>query len=488
MKGVILMETMQTIQKEKLDTSKTTWDLSPLGKKDDDPDFKKKRKKIESANNSFVKKWKDRDDYLKKPKILKDALDDYESLMRQYGTSGDEGYYFHLRTAQDGNNPVLKAQEQKIHDFSMKLGNNIQFFEMRIAKISESEQKKFLTYNGLQKYKHFIECLFDEARYLRSEPEEKILNLTRKGGMENWTEMLSGFLNKEKRKVLLEDGTRKEKNLNKLWGLIESTRKPVRDDAARAINDILLKHIDTAEAEINSVLEHKKMIDELRGMKRPDTSRHLDDDIDTDVVDTLIDAVSDQFGISKRYYKLKAKLFGVSKLSYHERNVPYGKLDKKYSYEDSVALVYDVFLSLDQEFADIFKRFVEKGHIDVYPRDGKRGGAFCAGRLLTQRTYILLNHNGLLDNVTTMAHEAGHGINNELMRPKQHGLYFDVPMFTAEVASTYMEDFVLERLLEDANDELRLALMTTQLECAIGTIFRQAAFYRFEQELHKKFS
>jgi oligoendopeptidase F len=86
-----------------------------------------------------------------------------------------------------------------------------------------------------------------------------------------------------------------------------------------------------------------------------------------------------------------------------------------------------------------------------------------------------------------MAHESGHGINNEMMRKKQHALYFETPLSTAEVASTFMEDFVLERLMEEASDELRLSLMLTKLNDDISTIFRQIALYRFEQELHAKY-
>jgi oligoendopeptidase F len=99
-------------------------------------------------------------------------------------------------------------------------------------------------------------------------------------------------------------------------------------------------------------------------------------------------------------------------------------------------------------------------------------------------TYVLLNHNDKLNDVTTIAHEMGHAINSELMKEKQSALNFGTILSTAEVASTFMEDFVLDELMKEADDELKLALLMMKLNDFVTTIFRQVACYRFEQELH----
>jgi oligoendopeptidase F len=127
------------------------------------------------------------------------------------------------------------------------------------------------------------------------------------------------------------------------------------------------------------------------------------------------------------------------------------------------------------------------GNIDVYPRKGKRTGAFCAAIHVTQPVYVLLNFTGKLRDVTTIAHEMGHAINDELIKKHQNALNFDTPMSTAEVASTFMEDFITERLAEGATNETKLALMVSRLDDVIGSIFRQVAIYRFEQELHEMY-
>jgi oligoendopeptidase F len=139
------------------------------------------------------------------------------------------------------------------------------------------------------------------------------------------------------------------------------------------------------------------------------------------------------------------------------------------------------------QFADIYDGFLRNGQFDVYPRKGKGSGAFCVHHLMSQPTYILLNHTNKLSDVLTLAHELGHGINNELIREKQHSLDFGTPTSTAEVASTFMEDFVLREILRRAGDELRLSIMMMKLKDDVSTIFRQIACYRFEQDLHRAF-
>ena len=268
---------------------------------------------------------------------------------------------------------------------------------------------------------------------------------------------------------------------------MNSKTRRVRDSAADAFNGILGKHVDAAEAELNSVLANKKVDDELRHVSRPDLMRHITDDIDSEVVDSLTKTVAERFDISCRYYRLKASLLKVKRLKYHERNIEYGTINTSYPYPQTVRLVRTVFRNLDDSFSSILDRFIENGQLDVYPRKGKVSGAFCAHLLISQPTYILLNHTGRLNDVLTLAHEMGHGINNELIKEKQNALNFGTPLSTAEVASTFMEDFVLREIVKEADDELRLSIMMMRLNDEVSTIFRQVACYRFEQELHQEF-
>ena len=465
----------------------TTWDLTKFYDSDTDPGIEENRKTVERKSYAFINKWKDRKDYLKEPAILLKALDEYEAWKRNYGTDGDAGYYLWLRTQVDRNDPELKARFNKIQEFSRKLENDIQFFHLRIAKIPKASQPAFLKYRGLGKYRHFLERIFAEAKYMLSEKEEKVLNLKSTTSYENWVRMTSDFLAKEEARVLLEDGSKAVKTLSEIASLTSSNNRKVRDVAAKAFNAIMDKHADVAEVELNSILANKKVDDELRQVSRPDLLRHIGDDIESEVVDSLIKSVSGRFHISSRYYKLKAKLLGVKRLRYHERNVEIWDIAGKYPYEKSVKLIHKVFGRLDSSFTGILSGFSENGQFDVYPRKGKGSGAFCVHHNMSQPTFIFLNHTDKLRDVLTLAHELGHGINNELIRGQQNALNFGTPTSTAEVASTFMEDFVLQEILRGTSDEQKLAIMVMKLNDDISTIFRQVACYSFEQELHSEF-
>lgn len=462
----------------------TDWDLSALYQSDDDPKMHEEMNTIEKKNQEFVQKWKSRTDFLEDPEVLREALDDYENWYHHYEGGGAVWYYFHLREERDQADAKIRAKNTQIRDFKNKITNEMRFFYLRLSKTPVENQKKLLNSKKLIKYKHYLERIFAESKYLLSEEEERIINLKSAPAYGNWVKMTSTFLSKEEHKILLEDGSHAAKSFSDILSLSESKNKKVREGAAGKINEILEKYADVATEELNSILENKKVDDSLRRIPRPDYIRHLYDDIDTSIVDTLIESVSKRFNIAFKYYELKAKLFGVKKLKYYERNVPYGEADKDYSYKEAAVLINKVLKNMDVDFSRIFSDFVQKGQIDVYPKKGKRSGAFCAGHLISEPTYILLNYANKLDDVLTIAHEVGHGINSELIKNKHHALYFGTPLSTAEVASTFMEDFVLQDILKEADDALRLEIMMMKLNSDISTIFRQAACYQFEQKIH----
>lgn len=462
------------------------WNLELLFKNELDPKIEKNLKLAHKKSYEFINKWKERTDYLKSPKILKEALEDYENWSLNYGTDGDVGYFLWLKMSLDQNNTELKARINKLVESTQKIENDIQFFLIRLSKIPKDSQSKFLKAKELKPYHHFLDKLFEEAKHLLSEEEEKIMNLKSKVSSYNWVQMTSEFLAKEEREVLNSEGEKETLSQSEIMGLIDHKDKNIRDTAAAALNDILAKWVGVGEHEINSIFENKRINDELRRYTRPDESRHKSDDIDTEVVDALISAVSNRFETARRFYNLKAKLLGVKKLQYHERNLEYGDTTKEYSFEDSNILIREVFEALHPKFAEILDSFVLERRIDVYPKKGKRSGAFCTEASPRLPIYILLNHTNQLDDVRTFAHEMGHGIHFTLM--KNQNIYnYGAPMATAEVASTFMEDFVTQRLLHEADDDLRLSLMITKLNNEVSTIHRQVGIYNFETELHKTF-
>lgn len=458
------------------------WNLKPLLEGDSDPRIEELLNTLQDKNSTFINKWENREDYLKDPLVLKESLIEYEELQKSYGSVGIVYYYFILRNSQDQEDPKIKSALNKAREVSVSIGNKIQFFEMRLSKINPELQKEFLNSSDLSEYKHFLEESFNNSKYLLSEPEEKILNLFSKTAFGDWVDMVEELLSKETSDIKGE-----ERNFSEILSLLSNEDKDIRDEAAKRVNELFIKHIDVGEHEINAVLQYKKVNDEVRGYTRPDQSRHLHDDIDSSVVDALIEAVSESFDISQRYYELKAKVLGVNKLAYHERNLEISSEHTTYSIEDSLDIVHKVFKSLDPEFSDILESYLDNGQIDVFPSKGKVGGAFCIDILKSLPVYVLLNHTNQLRDVTTLAHEMGHALNNEYMKRSQNALNYGNSTAVAEVASTFMEDFVFEELKKSADEKTRFSLLMSKLNDDVSSIQRQVSCYLFEQDLHTEY-
>jgi len=460
-----------------------SWNFNTLTK----VNFAKKRQAIILAHDKFIAKWQKNRAWLKDPLTLQKALADFEILKESYSNGAEEAFYCWLRSEVEENNTEVKAKFNQVNDFVLSLENKLQFFELSLARLPKSIQAKFSRAKNLQAYKHYLEKIFATSPYLLSDGEEKLMRLKSQSSYYNWVKMTSEFLSAETAPVLTDSGKLVKKSLAEISTLSKNQNKKVRDDAATKLNQILVKNIKVGENELNSILADKKVNDELRHMSRPDLARHLSDDIDSATVDAMIKIVSDNFSVAKKYYQLKAKMFKVKKLKYHERSVSFGDAKVKYSYEKAKDLLRVVLSDLDPEFLKIFNNFDKQGLIDVYPRTGKTSGAFCAAESLSMPTFIMLNHNETLNDVLTLAHEVGHGINNEMMRQKQSALNFGATLATAEVSSTFFEDFILKNILRDCSDEVRLEILMEKLNNDVSTIFRQAALYLFEQELHQEF-
>lgn len=453
--------------------------------------------KVKSALEKFAKKWSENlsseANFSNDTKILLESLNEYEELMSEYGYDHSLGYYFELKDAIEQNNPSTKARINKITEFATEMVNLLHFYSSNIAKSTPEFQKAALDDPNLKDYHHYLERLFNEAKYLLSDDEEKILNMTSKTGKYNWTQMLENFFAKSERKVYVGDSKYEVKAISEISALIDNPDKKVRESCAKAIAAIREEHIDAAEHEFNTLLEYKMMTDKLRKVDRPDRIRHFADDIDSEVVDSLVESVSNNFKIAQDFYKLKAKLVGVKKLKYYEANLSLENLmhlDKlkriKYSFDDAEKLIHNVFFKLHPSFSEIFQSFINEKRIDVFPRKNKSSGAFCATMSKNMPVYILLNFGGKVDDVLTLAHELGHGINSTLSRIQKEINYGTV-LSTAEVASTFMEDFVLEELLNEVDDLNKLMLLMRKINDDIGTIFMQIAAYKFEQNVHKAF-
>lgn len=467
-------------------TIKTDWDFSTIYKSDNDPAMAKDTQALKDASYAFINKWKNRKDYLTDPVVLKQALDEYEALLRII-VYGDELYYFWLKTQLDQINPELKARYNKINKLSNEIEVDMEFFLHRLAMVPQKYKDLFVKHPQLVEYRHFLEMLFVNAKYLLSEPEEKILMLKSETSHSKWAKLTSRFVSKEKITVLTESGEKKEIDFHATSSYAVSPMRKVRQYCDKEVKKVLQKYVDLAEYELNAILEDTHTTYKLKKIEQPYLPSILGDDLDPEIILLMNDQITKRFNLVHKYFQYKAKLLGLKKLRTFDMYAKVGTTNKKYKYAEAVNIVHDVLTKLDPEFVAIFKNYIGGGQLDVFPKSGKHGGGFCTKGGHNQKGYILLNYTNEIREVTTVAHEIGHAIHHELMKKHQNALNIDQSVATAETASTFFEDFALEQLIQQLPERDQQLLMLFKCEEIIGTVFMQPALFNFEIELHKQF-
>lgn len=209
------------------------------------------------------------------------------------------------------------------------------------------------------------------------------------------------------------------------------------------------------------------------------------DHIPESVYDQLIDTVHRNMDKMYRYVRLRKRLLKLDALHYYDLYAPLVKdCGKSYTYEQAQRMVVEAVKPLGEAYVRRVEEAYRDRWIDVYPNLNKSGGAYSSG---TYRSvpYILLNYNGSLDNVSTLAHEMGHSQHSWLTNHTQPFQYAGYTMFVAEIASTVNENLLIEQLLKKEDEpKACLSLLNQYLEGFKGTVYRQTMFAEFEKEAH----
>lgn len=455
---------------------KTEWDLSHIYKKDPKKEVVKDCAQIKKLYLVFAKKYRKDKKHLKSAKALAKAIEEYENLSKN--PAGERpGAYFSHRTSLNAQDNEARAEIAKLSDFYANLSNEVEFFMLEIAKIPKNLQIKFLRSKELFPFKYFLKKLFENAKYHLSEAEEKIMNLKGTPAHSMWVSGFSKLLSKQ---TVIFEG--KDLPIAEAFAKISTLDTEKRRALHKEVMKVLEKISDFSESEINAVVTNKKINDKLRGFKIPyeATVKGYENDLKT--VKDLVESVTKNFGLAHKFYKIKAEMLGEKKLFYSDRAARVGETEIKISFEEATDKVIKSFSKTDPDFGNFVEEMFVKGLVDVFPKKGKYGGAFCSSGTEVP-TYILLNHISDFRSMTTLAHEMGHGIHAKYSK-KQRPLYEGHTIATAEVASTFFENLVFEEALQNISPKEKMILLHNKISDDIATIFRQIACFNFENELH----
>lgn len=463
----------------------SAWDLQQVADLDQS---EAELKTVRAAREDFAAAWRCRVVELADPAVLRRALDQYETLQRQYPPGANIGYYFELAKAA-GHDTDLTGQRNQVAAEANEHRELVQFFEDHLSVLPQQQHETLLSAPELEPYQHFLARLFAQARHRLDSAAQKVANRLETPAYTRWVDHGRDVLKAARRTVTLPDGSRSEQSLTEVSALLDDPSKDIRDEAAQVIDEIRGEVRPTACAELNAILDCRQAMDELRGFARPDAHRYLHDDITAKVADALVHAVDERWDIPHRFHQLEARLLGVPTLANHECSLPIGQVaENTYTWPESCRIVRETLSNLSTEFADLFEQFLDSRRFDVYPRPGKIGGAGTSPPRPTSVSHTFLNHRDTLWDCVTLGHETGHLIAFELIRTEENALNMGVSYCTVEVPATYCENAVLDQILTYLPDpSKRLAITMSSLGMAMTKVFRSVAHLRFEHNLHRAF-
>ena len=254
----------------------------------------------------------------------------------------------------------------------------------------------------------------------------------------------------------------------------------------QVFGEILKENIFNFSFIINTISKDLDIDKNIRGFEFSESSRHLSNQIEKSDVDSLVQTATKNYSeISHRYYKYKAKFFGNKKLNYWDRNAPYpNQKEVRIYWNEAKNIVVNAYSEFDVRFGKVAKLFFENSWIHAKVKKGKTSGAFSHPTVPSCHPCILLNYQGKIRDVMTLAHEIGHGIHQYLAN-KNGILLADTPLTLAETASVFGEMLTFKSLLNKSkNKDEKITLLRSKIEDMLNTVFRQIAFFKFEREVH----
>ena len=454
-----------------------TWNLSDLYSSPSGPDLDADLKRAVADAESFAKAYESKVASLD-GKALGAAVARFETLNDLMGRIGS---YASLYYAQDMADPERGRFSQNVAEALSDIGTRLVFFRLEINKLDDADLAAKRKDPALAKYGPWLRDLRVYRPHQLSDELEKALHEKHVVGRAAWSRLFDETIARLRypfRNEMLSE----PQILDKL----SSKDAAVRKDAAKSFGKVQGDNIAVFSLVTNTLAKDKEIEDRWRKFPRPQSSMNLANVVEDEVVDALASSVKAAYPrLAHRYYKLKARWFGVETMPYWDRNAPLPEHDDRtIPWNEAEKIVLDAYRAFSPELADVGQKFFGTGWIDAPARPGKSPGAFAHPTVPSAHPYLLLNYQGKVRDVMTLAHELGHGV-HQVLAARQGALMADTPLTLAETASVFGEMLTFQSLLKSAPDKsTRKAMLAGKVEDMLNTVVRQIAFYDFESRVH----
>lgn len=393
------------------------------------------------------------------------------------------GYAFKMRDV-DTTSTYAQTLYSKVMSADVEVSEKIAFMEPEIIVVDEETMNQFYTEKPeLNKYKIFITEVRRGKEHSLSPELEKLLAGANEladlpyevfATLDNADLKFPEITNEKGEKIQITNG--------RFVPLEESKDRRVRKEVFEKYYETYGNFKNTSASLYAGQV--KQLMFYARARKYSSTLEAAVDgnNVSPEVYKNLVEAVNDNLDKMHRYVKLRKKLLELDELHMYDIYVPIVKdYDAKYTIEEAKELVLKAVEPLGTNYVNLIKKAFAERWIDVVENEGKRNGAYSSG-VYGVHPFVLLNFNGTLDNVFTLAHEMGHAMHSYFSNEAQNYLDSRYKIFVAEVASTTNEVLLMEYMLKNAKDNKERAyLLNHYMDSFKGTVFRQTMFAEFEK-------
>jgi oligoendopeptidase F len=453
------------------------WDLADLYPGRDSPELAADLTRLGADAEAFRKRYEGRLEALSGAE-LGAAVAAYERLQE---TAGRIMSYASLVHAGDLADPELSRFFQTMQERINAVSTVLLFFTLELNKLDDDEIETKAADPSLARYRPWLRDLRTFRPHQLSDEVEKLLHEKDVAGGAAWARLFDETVTALRFPIGGRELTETE-----ALDLLSDGNPETRREAAQTIGTVLGNSIRTFALVTNTLAKDKEIEDRWRRFPRPISARNLANFVEDQVVDALIAAVRESYPrLSHRYYRLKARWFGTETLPFWDRNAPLPEDDDRLvPWAEAEATVLDAYGAFSPELAAVGRRFFAAPWIDAPPRPGKASGAFAHPTVPSAHPYLLVNYQGRVRDVMTLAHELGHGV-HQVLAARQGYLMADTPLTLAETASVFGEMLTFRALLARETDPKRRKIMLAKkVEDMLNTVVRQIAFVSFEERVH----
>ena len=456
-----------------------TWKLTDLYSSPSGTDLQSDLKRAAEEAAAFARDYEGKIVSLD-GKALGAAIARYEAMSDRMGRIGSYAQLYYAQNQADSERGRF-AQDvsEKLNDIYSKLV----FLGLELNKIEDADLAEKLKEPALAKYGPWLRDRRVFRPHQLSDELEKLLHDQSVVGSAAWSRLFDETIARLRypfRNEMLSEPQILDRMSNK--------DASVRRDAAKSFGKVQGDNIAIFSLVMNTLIKDKEIDDRWRKYPRPQSARNLSNVVEDEVVDALASAVKAAYPkLSHRYYKLKARWFGVETMPYWDRNAPLPEHDDRtIPWAEAEKTVLGAYRAFSPELADVGQKFFGTGWIDAPASPGKSPGAFAHPTVPSAHPFLLLNYQGKVRDVATLAHELGHGV-HQVLAAGQGPLMADTPLTLAETASVFGEMLTFQAMLKSAPDKkTRKAMLAGKVEDMLNTVVRQIAFYDFESRLHMK--